>query len=159
MQLPVAALQLLRRRVSAVVFSSSTGKGPSPTNATPQRQARGQRPESASRNWTALFRASDWRQGNELPSAVGSVHHDNGVSGSSQRRVPLSQALGPVGPIANRLFLGVFILSPRHRRRPAVQSFFRSLFLRFAALLSPEATGAWYRLHSFSRSCPIIFAE
>lgn len=78
------------RRVQppAAVFNLQRSK---PPDATPQPQARGCGRKSASRNWTALFRASDWGRALSSPVRWGRFI----TTLSVQRRVPLSQALGP----------------------------------------------------------------
>lgn len=72
----------------AAVFNLQRSK---PPDATPQPQARGCGRKSASRNWTALFRASDWGRAMSSPVRWGQFI----TTLSVQRRVPLSQALGP----------------------------------------------------------------
>lgn len=77
-----------RVQPTAAVFNLQRSK---PPDATPQPQARGCGRKSASRNWTALFRASDWGRAKSSPVRWGQFI----TTLSVQRRVPLSQALGP----------------------------------------------------------------
>lgn len=145
------------RRVQppAAVFNLQRSK---PPDATPQPQARGCGRKSASRNWTALFGASDWGRAMSSPVRWGRFI----TTLSVQRRVPLSQALGPgplpmvVVPSPTAFFL---VSSSSLPGIVGIQLFSHSFALSSCTLLlscSPETTGAWYRLHSFSRSCPIF---
>lgn len=100
----VAAWRKERLEASGLVDFFSTTSGRSATTCSrfqsakvqasrcnPTPQARGCGRKSASRNWTALFRASDWGRAMSSPVRWGQFI----TTLSVQRRVPLSQALGP----------------------------------------------------------------